>query len=425
MKTKLRQENIKKINKNNRNKLMSFWINKPINVEQKLYVNSSFIFDSKTLLSKIENEIEQCKIKLDYNIIFGSQLDDNLKLDILDFINDNYNNVNDELSLHYSKDLLDYYITSNTMCILFYPKGKISKQTIIGFVCGRPQTICIKDSNTPNSFKQYNSIDVNFLCLVQKLRNLHVSSYIINIITRECLINYNQTINCAAYTVSKSLRVKHFSKKKYYHRPINVDNLIQSNLIIQEKELSILKKIWESFSYKPNFLKNYTFTLFQSENFDIDSIVDQLYYLINYNNKLNYDIYDQKTKSDIKNILTNKSFYNFLIIDKTTNQIQDFISLYNLVTKNLITNSHSRNGYLYILTTKENDDYKSCIIEYISEYCYNHDLFDMITIMDIMEQGVDKYKRLKLLNGTGELYYYLYNINLYDIEPFKNGLITI
>lgn len=416
---------------------MTFWTNKPVNVEQTIqisnYMNSSYILDLNTLLTKIENEIDNSKIKLDYHIIFGLT-DESLKINILNFINKHYNGINDRLSLYYSKELFEYYVTSDTMCILFYPKGKkpndISVDNMIGFVCGRPQIIYLKDTNSPDSFKQYKNIDVNFLCLVKSLRNLHVSSYIINIITRECLLNYNQTIYCAAYTVNKQLRVTSFSKKQFYHRTINVDNLIETELLNKnyDKDINILKKIWQSFSYEPNFLKDYKFTLLQSENLtseELQSLTHQLHDLLLNNNKLSYDIFDYKSKDDITKILTNKSFYNFLIINKKTGDLEDFISLYNLTTRNIINNSKSRNGYFYIFMTSKDDYYKSNIIEYISEYCYNNDLLDMITIMNIMETNFDKYKRLKLLRGSSELYYYLYNIKLSEIEPYKNGLITI
>lgn len=416
---------------------MTFWTNKPVNVENKdqislklTDINSSYIVDLETLLANIENEINNSKIKLEYYVIMSPN--DDLKCNILNFINKNYNGINDCLSLHYSKELFNYYITHDTMCILFYPKGKrprnVSTHNMIGFVCGRPQTIYLKDSDALDSFKQYKNIDVNFLCLVKSLRNLHVSSYIINIITRECLLNYNKSIYCAAYTVSKPLRVKSFSKKHFYHRVINVDNLIKTEFITETNDIHILKKIWESFSYIPNFLKEYDFIFLQSEKInseELRQLVEQLYNLLLHNNKLNYDIFDLKTKDDIKNILTNKSFYNFLIINKETRKIEDFISLYNLITRNIINNLQSRNGYFYIFMTTKDDNYKSNIIEYISEYCYKNDLVDMITIMEIMETNFDKYKRLKLLRGSGELYYYLYNIKLSNIEGYKNGLITI
>ena len=75
--------------------------------------------------------------------------------------------------------------------------------------------------------------------------------------------------------------------------------------------------------------------------------------------------------------------------------------------------------------TLENDTYKFNLIEYISKYSFENDLFDMITVMDIMENGYLKDKHFKILNSSTKLYYYMYNLQLSQIEPFKNGLITI
>ena len=72
--------------------------------------------------------------------------------------------------------------------------------------------------------------------------------------------------------------------------------------------------------------------------------------------------------------------------------------------------------------TLENDTYKFNLIEYINEYVFKHNLLDLITLMDITS---DKYKTFKILNSSNKLYYYMYNLQLSQIEPFKNGLITI
>jgi len=238
---------------------MSFWLSKPVGISNIKYsnnnytFNSSYILDPDTLLSHVEKEISSNKIQLDYHLIMSPN--QTIQSEILSFINEHYNDdESNVLALQYSEELFDYYMTSNTLCALFYPKGKlpeldnITTKNMIGFLCGRPQTLFIKDSNNADLFKKYDNIDINFLCVVKNLRNLHISSHIINIMTKECLLNFNKTINCAAYTVSKKLKVDNFSKKTFYHRPLNVENLIDSDLIKQNKSTTILKKIWQTFS---------------------------------------------------------------------------------------------------------------------------------------------------------------------------------
>jgi hypothetical protein len=106
-------------------------------------------------------------------------------------------------------------------------------------------------------------------------------------------------------------------------------------------------------------------------------------------------------------------------------EIEDFICLYNLITKNIVNNNYSRNGYFYIFMTSKNDTFKFNIIEYISEYSFKNNLFDMIILMNVMENGFDDNIHYKILNGSSKLYYYMYNLKLPLINPSKNGLVTI
>lgn len=413
---------------------MSFWHNKPLNVQKfnscnSYNLRSSYILTPDVLLNNVDKEIIDNKLQLDYHVMTSP--DEEIILQLLDFINKNYNETDNTMSLEYSKELFHYYITSNTLCILFYPKNHkpthVNTDNMIGFVCGKRQIMYIKDSIEQDNFKQYDIVDGNFLCLVKSLRKLHLSSYMINVMTKECLNYSDKKISCSAYTVSQKLNTKSFSKKSFYHRPLNITNLLASELISDNN--SIMKKIWNTFSYEMSFLNNSKFIFLEIDKLDTDELnqlVDKLHDKLLTYNKLVYDIFDYKSKNDIKKILTNTAFYKFLIINKTTGEIEDFICLYNLVTKNNITKNSSRNGYFYIFMTLKDDNYKCNIIEYISEYCYKNNLFDMITTMDIMEpQNFNKYKKLKLLSGSTDLYYYLYNITLSPIEPYKNGLITI
>lgn len=406
---------------------MSFWINKPLGIND--ISNISYILDSNTLLSQINTEISNSKLSLDYHIITSP--DRSLKSQILKFINNNYNSINSNLSLEYSKELFDYYITSDTLCILFYPRNKkptdISAQNMIGFICGRPEIIYIKQKN---DFQQYKTIDVNYLCLIKPLRKLHVSSYIINILTKECILKSNKQVICAVYTIGKIVNAQSFSNKSFYHRPINIEKLINSNLLNLDKYPQALKIVFEKFDWNKDFLKDYKFIHLTKDYLDtnyknLENIVNQIHDKLLFINKNNYDIFDYKSKDDIKKLLLNKSFYNFLIINKHNDEIEDFICLYNLITKNIVNNNYSRNGYFYIFMTSKNDTFKYNIIEYISEYSFTNNLFDMIILMNVMENGFDDNIHYKILNTSSKLYYYMYNLKLPQIHPSKNGLVTI
>ena len=127
---------------------MSFWPNKPLKLKSGLN-NNTYILDSDTLLLNINKEISNSKISLDYYVVTSPDI--LLKTQLLEFINNNYSDINSEFTLNYSKELFNYYITPDTLCILFYPCKKkpsnITTQNMVGFICGHPLTIHIKDNN--------------------------------------------------------------------------------------------------------------------------------------------------------------------------------------------------------------------------------------------------------------------------------------
>jgi hypothetical protein len=183
-----------------------------------------------------------------------------------------------------------------------------------------------------------------------------------------------------------------------------------------------IKQKYNTFNYPNNFLDNKTF-----EYFDISKTqdyYDHIYNLLQKYNKSNYDIYSYKSKNDIIYLLKNPAFHKFIIKDDQNN-ITDFICLYKLETKNLKTNYSCENGYIYSIFLNETDNtYKSNILELISEYCYKHNIFDMIVMLNIFNTDMDICNS-NLIETYPNLYYYIYNIEIPNILPFRNGLITI
>lgn len=421
---------------------MSFWKDKPVAVSNETYLNNNNTVVSKQILS-IDNlfditksEIENNKIQLDYDVIINPN--DYIKQHLLNFININYMSKNAQFTLIYTKDLLNYFISNNTLCIVFYPKGTKSNLTtfnsisdkIIGIIIGKPQIVNIRHIIKDENYTQlYNSIDVDFLCIKKQLRNLHVSSYMINVLTNKCITEYNKKICCATYTTNSKLNVEPFCTSTYYNRPLQIDNLLKCGFLIDENVNLNTKKIYNTFDYPNDFLQNKRLVYFNSIHSDViyEKMSNEIYNLLQKYNKSNYDIYAYKSKNDIRNLLKNQAFHKFIIKD-STDTITDFICLYNLETKNLKSNSACQNGYIYTLFLSKTDDlYKSNILELISEYCYQYKIFDMIIMLNIFDntkENID-YLKYKLIKTSPNLYYYIYNIQIANILPFRNGLITI
>lgn len=433
---------------------MSFWKNKPVSVKRfqddykRRSFNSHLIVTPDVLLENSSREIDTSKIQLEYDLL----LDPNeyQRQQMLQFINSNYGDDKSDLTLIYSKELFDSFIKPDNLCIVFYAKGnrkqdKINFEKMIGLIIAKRHNLFIRDYTdkiTPENqygFKNYDCIDVDFLCLVKQLRNMHVSSYMINVVTKECMIQYNKSVACAVYTVNKRLKSDSFCKKSYFHRPINIENMLDSEMLTitgddqytYDDSLRLLKRVYNSFSYSKEFFSNINLQLKSFTNldeFDItdkDGLVDDLYdKLVEYSYK-HYDVFEYKSKADFIQILNNPIFLKFITIDDSNN-VLDFVCLFKLDTYNTRLQKLSRNGNFYLMFLKKYSNTRlSYLLEAITEHCYKNDIYDVITVMNIFDAKSDMYNTFKLLKASADLYYYVYNIEVTPIYPHKNGLITI
>ena len=428
---------------------MSFWENKPVSVMKNLQKDckSNLIVTADKLLQNSSMEIETSRIQLEYDLIINPDYYQKDKM--LEFINANYGETKSDLVLSYSKELFYSFIKPDNLCIVFYTVGnrnpdKINFEKMIGIIIAKKHQLFIRDYSdktkleNESCFKTYNCIDVDFLCLVKQLRNMHVSSYMINVVTKECMIQYNKTVPCAVYTVNKSLKSDSFCKKSYFHRPICIKNMLESEMLsISEDDqytydtsLQLLKRIYNSFSYPKNFfndMKLESFTVL--DNFELskqdDLFIDKLYdKLVDYCHN-NYDIFEYKSKDEFVNLLNNPVYLKFVTLDKNNN-VLDFLCFFKLDTYNIKLKTKSRNGNLYSMFLEKYSNIRlSYLLEAITEYCYKKDVYDVITVMNIFDAKTDLYNTFKLLKASADLYYYVYNIQITPIPPHKNGLITI
>jgi hypothetical protein len=402
---------------------MSFWLNKPVQVTTE---NSKQILSNTELLLKINKEISESKLKLDYNVLNNETL--YLKKDqILQFINDNYKTSNDSFSLVYKKDTLDFFLNENNVLVIeFYPKSN-PKQ--IGLIIGKKENIVINN----NSF---NSLEVNFLCLNEKLRNLHVSSLMINILTKECVERFD--IGTAYYTIGKPIKSPSFCTKKMFHRPINISNLIETEFLDSDNE-NFYRKTYNSFKSKSLFSKfksqvfyNTKITyISKSKNQDrstseLNGIVNDIYNGLDSYQKSNYKIYENISKDIIRNLLENDSFHHFLFYS-ITGKLENYFCFMELDTLNTNNQKIFKNGVLYKMFSSDTTDnyalkpYSVILMEEISKYVYEKKLFDVITVHDIFKNQAS----FNYLNGTGILKYYMFNMTIPKIEHYENGLVTI
>uniref|UniRef100_A0A6C0H6G7 glycylpeptide N-tetradecanoyltransferase n=1 Tax=viral metagenome TaxID=1070528 RepID=A0A6C0H6G7_9ZZZZ len=399
---------------------LSFWKNKPVKIRPQSPVTT--IKSGEELVKMVSDEITNSKIQLDYQLI--NMCDTELQ-PIIEFINKNYMNNNSDHMLSYNTDMIKFFLgdPKNSLVLAFYPRtSNNSNKKIVGVVCGSKHKLCIRGKDSDS----FECMDINFLCVAKQLRKIHVSSYIINIITRECVERFG--VICAGYTTGVTLKIPHFSKKWYYHRLINIDKTIQTQLFSEEFDSEVIRKVYNTFNYQTVFKRQHALEYHgrangTAPNCFIQKLASITQALQNYCHT-NYDVYFEKTLTEIQKIFDNPNFHVFLVM--RDNQITDFVSLFNIDTMCLDNGETCRNGYLYYYYfSNDSLDHKQNVLEMIAEYCYQHNIFDLLTVCDPFGVSSHEYKTIKFLRGTGSLNYYMYNMKMHKILNENNGLVTI
>lgn len=390
--------------------MSSYWINKPINVidnnEDKLDFNE-YVLDEVSLKTMIGKEIDDHKIKLDYKIQNYNQSFDNSEL--LDFINKNYVSLFNYF-LYYTEELFNQWLQpckNDYMIIKFYPKNNTQ---LVGLIIGKRIKLYIK------GIELY-TLEVNFLCLIPKLRNMNIAPLMINILTKECLVNF-ENVRTAFYSIHKRLQVPHFCNVNFYHIPINYALLTEMKLIDKLKE----KMYFNNFLINKN--KETDTIYLNSCSLDDDSIKN-LYAKIYDYNKRNYDVYKIISLDEFANGFKNNKLHHFFIYNENS-EIINYLCFFALDTiryENSITQI-CKNGYYYY------GFYKETSLEYIEtsfikvlDKIHRKKIFDMITVYN--NQKLHNSNKIDIREGNGKLNYYLYNYKTCLVDTEKFGFITI
>lgn len=388
---------------------MSFWKNKPLFVSNNKDLikqeslnskDSIYILENKVLNDKINLEIENAKFKLDYKIINVDSINYNNELnEILNFINKYYVR-SDKYSLEYSLELLKFWINDIKDCLIikFYPKDY---DDMIGIIIGKKIELYNKIYN-----KNYCTLEVNFLCIKPNLRNMGLSSLMINILTNECLKYYND-IKTALYSISKKINAPNFCKTSYSYI-LTTQNLDKHNKIKNNfNDIEI-----EYFNNDKSDFENF------EKNIKILYLKSQEYY-----NK-HYDIYKVQSYVEFYNLFTNCNFHHFIIRDKVTKEIIDYICLFSIKSNNLTNNQSIKNGYYYCgFHRKNNLQYLEKIYINILNKIKELKNIDILIVPD--SQKICKSNNLNIFKNGGDLYFYMYNMKCIEISAEKFGFITI
>lgn len=356
---------------------------------------------------------------------FDSPLDEKTLEQLTDFINLNYHKKSDYYKLTYSKELLDYYTSTNCITTFLYQKDNPDK--IVGCLIGKNIEV---EVNENIEFTQHHLLEANFLCIVPELRSINLTNYLNYIITTEFVKRWNV---CSAYfTGTKQLRwVTPFSSKKIYFRPINYNKLIDTGFLSQNYNKTKLKKLYNSFSYQISFQKKHTL-LYLNKDVEIDDdfvniIHEKLY---NYQRD-NHFLFQVHSHNDIKNMLTNPRFHNFIFLDKeNNNEIVYFVNFYELdfyydnVSFMFHPKTNFKNIYLYSCFFKNKENVNN-VLELIHKYLYENNITDLTNIFDIFGYSDKDFYNMKLLKNANKIYYYTVNFEIPEIQSRFNSMITI
>ena len=370
-----------------------FWINKPV-LCTNIHVNFKQLFPQHLLLENITNEINKATLKLNYKQFDYKQLD---TTKILSFINQHYV-TSDTLRLIYSKNLFVFF-TSHSIILEFY-----LQDSIVGYIIGKPCNLMIQ--NNPVL-----SLEVNFLCLAEPYRNMGLASYMINVLSKESLIQFNN-ISTAHYTISTSIKSPYFSKKNYYHRPLHISKLMNAQFLNKSYNYTP----YTTFNIPLDFKNTYTITHLNS---NVKSSVIKILYdsYIQYCQKT-YEIYNHISFDEFQSSFFNDAFYHFIILDNK-GRICSYISLFLITNLNIHNNITFINGHYYYMFFNSDIPFT---LELLHEYIYQYQLCDVVSFCDIFNFD---YKKIKAIQGSASLKYYLFNMLANVIPNYKNGLITI
>lgn len=379
-------------------------------------------------LAKDKSINKQVILEYDFlNYYIVKETDEILLEKVLLFINNHtYKNV----KIEYSKNFLQNVIKDN-ICMVFYDNDIFADNDndifsnsddgieILGIFFLK---ICDEISIQKNTFDFINSkcLYINWMFLSNQLYGTKNITKLLEMVKKLYIYN-EEDIEYIVYKTNRHINKKMFYKQTYYYRPININKLLEKDMMYNDKDDIILKKIYNTFSYPVGFIKNYNIEKISS-SFNYN--VTELYSFIKEELYREYNIFEKFDETELRDLLDNDLFYKFVIKDVNTQKIQSFVCLYNIgfsktykwEDENLI------NGIIFCFFVKDTIENKSYVLEMISEYCYKHSICDMITVKNFLDIKVHEYKNFKLMRLNMDILYYIEKINDDDIIPIENKI---
>ncbi|CAI2368672.1 unnamed protein product [Moneuplotes crassus] len=327
--------------------------------------------------------------------------------DVYELLRDHYVEDSDHMfRFDYQKEFLKWALLppkQNSDWILGVRGGK--KNKLFGFITGIPVKLRIKG-------KMVKMVEINFLCVHAKLRDMRVAPVLIKEITRRTHI---KDMWQAIYTAGKVLP-KPFTECTYYHRNINTKKLLEVGFAGVPPGRSKSAHIKLLSLPKNDIIENVR----QMERRDVkqvQALLDE--YLKNFSLSFHFN------KEEVLHFMLPRDnvVYSYVVEDPDTKRITDFISYYSLPSTCLKSEKHKAvyAAFSYYMVPK-----KHTIKELMRQALIlaKRDKFDVFNALDIMDNK-EVFEDLHFGQGNGNLYYYLYNWYINDVSTDKVGIVLV
>jgi len=339
---------------------------------------------------------------------FDVDLEDEEQLnDVYELLRDHYVEDSDHMfRFDYQKEFLKWALLppkQNSDWILGVRGGK--KNKLFGFITGIPTKLRIKG-------KMVKMVEINFLCVHNKVRDRRLAPVLIKEITRRTHI---KNMWQAIYTAGKVLP-KPFTECTYYHRNLNTKKLIEVGFAgvppgrAKNLHIKLLKLPQET------SIENIR-PMERRDVKQVQALLDE--YL------MNFDLSFHFNKEEVAHFMLprDKVIFSYVVCDQDTNKITDFISYYSLPSTCLKSDKHKAvyAAFCYYIVPK-----KHTIKELMKDALIlaKKDKFDVFNALDILDNK-ETFEDLHFGMGNGNLYYYLYNWSIPDVDTKKIGVVLV
>lgn len=331
--------------------------------------------------------------------------DDEQLKELYKLLNENYVEDDDNMfRFDYSPEFLRWALQPPGWVKEWHAGVRVTKsRKLVGFISAIPATIRVKD-------KVLNAVEINFLCVIKKLRAKRMAPVLISEITRRVNLNgIFQAVYTAGVVIPKPI-----GTCRYWHRSLNPKKLIETKFSPLSPRMTLQRTVK---LYKlpecqrlPNFRK-----LDEKDSKKVHAMLE-----------------DYLSKFDLAPVFTLEEFEHWFlprphvvdsfVVDTPGKGITAFCSYYTLPSTVMHhpTYKHILAAYSYYNVPSEHVSLKDIMQDAL--ITAKNAGYDVYNALDLMENKTFL-EDLKFGVGDGNLNYYLFNWKCPHLEPKDISLV--